>query len=299
MPGPTFFILGAPKCGTSSLHALLGRHPDVFMAPSKDPLFFELDEEYRRGPDAYWERHFSGWRGERAAGEARPTKLMLPYVPERVERCFPDARLIAILRDPADRVFSHWWMRRSNGLERRPLEDALTENLAAIDAGRTFDGPEGPAEWKRHLDDPHRSAPVYLEFGCYAAQLERWLARFERERIRIVLFEDLARDPAGLLHDLFAFLGVAPSLPGAEQTVYNAAPSRLARMAHEADRRLGLARVVPPRLRRSAADLLAGRGAAPRLDPGVRARLVARYEPEVRALESLIGRDLAAWRTPG
>jgi hypothetical protein len=267
------------------------------MAPSKDPLFFELDDEYREGPDAYRERHFREWRGEPAVGEARPTKLMLPYVPERVARWFPDARLIAILRDPADRVFSHWWMRRCNGLERRSLDDALDRNAAAIDAGRTFEGAGGPDAWKRHLEDPHGSAPVYLEFGSYAGQLERWLARFPRDRIRIVLFEDLARNPVGVLEDLYAFVGVDPSAPAAKRTVYNAAPSRISRLAHEADRRLAVSRGLPRAVRRAAAGLLAGRGAPPRLDSDTRRRLVARYEADVRALEALLDRDLSSWRT--
>jgi hypothetical protein len=295
--GPTFLILGAPKCGTSTLHALLSRHPDVFMAPSKDPLFFELDEEYRLGPGAYWERHFADWRGEPAIGEARPTKLMLPYVPARVAECYPDARLIAILRDPAERVFSHWWMRRCNGLERRGLDEALARNAAAIDAGRTFAGEGGPAEWRRHLDDPANTDPVYLEFGSYTPQIERWRAHFARERIRVVLFDDLRRDAAAVLEDLYAFVGVDPATPAAGRTVYNAAPSRLARWTHEVDRRLGLSRLVPSGARRAVADFFDGRGASPHMDPEHRRWLVSHYEPEIGALETLIGRDLSAWRS--
>jgi hypothetical protein len=297
MRGPTFFILGAPKCGTSTLHALLSRHPDIFMAPSKDPLFFELDEEYRLGPQAYWERHFAGWSGETAVGEARPTKLMLPYVPARVAEHFPDARLIAILRDPAERVFSHWWMRRCNGLERRGLEEALARNAAALEAGRTFDAEGGPAEWRRHLDDPDGTDPVYLEFGSYAPQLERWFARFGRERVHVVLFDDLRRDVATVMREIYAFVGVDPSIPGAERTVYNAAPSRLRRWAHEAARGLGIGRFVPAGVQGAIADFLDARGASPRIDPERRRWLVTRYEPEIRALESLLGRDLSVWRS--
>lgn len=296
MPQPTFLILGAPKCGTTSLHTLLSRHPDVFMAPSKDPLFFELNAEYRQGPAAYWERYFRDWKGEQAIGEARPTKLMLPYVPDRVRRCLPDARLIAILRDPADRVFSHWWMRRCNGLEGLELDEALRRNAAAIDAGRSFEGESGAARWREHLDDPAGMAPVYLEYGYYAAQLEHWGERFDRARIKIVFFEDLRLDPEAVLEDLLGFVGVDPSRSGEGRTVYNAALPRFAFRVQEMDRRLGLSRVVPAGLRRRLKERLSRSGTPPRIDPATRRWLVEHYEPHVRSLESLTGRDLSAWR---
>jgi hypothetical protein len=266
------------------------------MAPSKDPLFFELDAEYRQGPAAYWARHFHGWRGERAIGEARPTKLMLPYVPARVRECVPDARLIAILRDPADRVFSHWWMRRCNGLEQLDLPEALRRNAAAIDAGRTFEGGSGAARWQEHLEAPERTEPVYLEFGFYAVQLERWLEHFQRDRIKVLFSEDLKQDPAAVLRDLLAFVGVDPSLLPPGRSVYNAALPRFALRAQQVDRRVGLSRVVPPRLRRGLKDLLSGRGSIPRIDPAIRGWLVDYYDGHTRSLEALTGRDLSAWR---
>jgi hypothetical protein len=276
---------------------MLSRHPDVFMAPNKDPLFFELDAEYRQGPAAYWERYFQDWKGEKAIGEARPTKLMLPYVPERVRRCLPDARLIAILRDPAERLFSHWWMRRCNGLEAQDLEEALRRNEAAIDAGRTFEGETGIDLWREHLEAPADMAPVYLEYGYYASQLARWLEHFEEERIKVVFFEDLTRDPDAVLRDLLAFLGVDPSLLMPGRAVYNAALPGPALSALDLDRRIGLSRVVPRRLKQALKDLLSRRGSPPHLDPAVRHWLVEHYNRHIRSLEALIGRDLSTWKT--
>lgn len=298
MPAPTFLILGAPKCGTTSLHHMLSRHPDVFMPRSKDPLFFELDAEYRRGPGFYRQCYFVGWKGERASGEARPTKLMLPFVPARVRRCLPDARLIAILRDPADRAFSHWWMRRCNGLESRSLEEALRLNAAAIEAGRSFEGEAGVERWREHLDGTTSTAPVYLEFGYYASQLERWLAHFPRERIDVVFFDDLSRDPEGVLRDLFGFIGVDAARHEPGRTVYNAGLPRLAFGPLDLDRRLGLlSRAVPERIKRGVKELLARWGSPPRMEATTRRWLVAHYDSQVRALEALTGRDLTAWRS--
>ena len=298
MRAPTFLILGAPKCGTTALHHALARHPDVFLAPDKDPLFFELDAEYGAGPEAYWYRYFADWRGETAVGEARPTKLMLPYVPERVRRWFPDVRLIAILRDPADRAFSHWWMRRCNGLESRDFEEALRANARAMETGRTFAGPSGVVAWREHLDPRVPTAPVYLEFGEYPAQLARWIECFGRERVRIVFFDDWTRDSEGVLGGLHEFLGVDPlrALPGRSR--YNAALSGASLRGLELDRRLGLSRLVPPRVRRGVKDLLSRRATPPRPDPSVRRWLIERYAGDIRALEELTERDLSPWRSP-
>lgn len=297
MPAPTFLILGAPKCGTTALHHALSRHPDVFMAPDKDPLYFELDAEYDLGPATYWERHFATWRGEAAVGEARPTKLMLPFVPDRVLRSFPDIRLVAILRDPADRAFSHWWMRRCNGLEPMEFAEALEANAAAIDAGRTFEGPAGIDAWREHLDPGIRTAPVYLEFGNYAVQLERWRERFGPERIRVLFFDDWKLDPERVLRGLFGFLGVDPDRAVPGRAVYNAALPAGALAGLELDRRIGLSRLVPKRLRHGLKDILSRSTSPPRLDPALRRWLVERYDDDIRRLERAFERDLSAWRS--
>ena len=266
------------------------------MGSTKDPLFFELDAEYGQGPAAYGERYFQDWNGERAIGESRPTKLLLPYVAERVRACLPDARLIAILRDPADRVFSHWWMRRCNGLESLDLSEALRRNVAALESGRTFEGPDGPSLWREHLDAATNMAPVYLEYGYYASQLDRWRATFDPGRIRIVLFEDLRGDPGAVLRDLFDFIGVDPVrfVPG--RAVYNAALPRVALSILEMDRRIGLSRVVPAPLKGRLKNLLSRRGSPPSLDSATRGWLVAHYESEIRSLETILDRDLSSWR---
>jgi hypothetical protein len=90
--GPNFFILGAAKCGTSSLRGYLSRHPEVFMSDPKEPFFFEA--EYEKGFDFYWRRYFSDWQGEPAIGEARHRNLFLPYVTKRIAASVPDAKLL-------------------------------------------------------------------------------------------------------------------------------------------------------------------------------------------------------------
>lgn len=103
---PSFFILGAAKCGTTSLHAYLGQHPDVCVSDPKEPFFFEA--EFDRGATYYFNRYFSHWAGERIVGEARHRNLYMPYIPERILRFNPRARLIICVRNPTERAISHW-----------------------------------------------------------------------------------------------------------------------------------------------------------------------------------------------
>ena len=95
---PDFFILGAAKAGTTSLFELLKLHPDVFMSSPKEPFFFEY--EYEKGLGFYSRTYFRGWNGQKRIGEARVSHLLLPFVPGRIRASRPEARLIAILRDP-------------------------------------------------------------------------------------------------------------------------------------------------------------------------------------------------------
>jgi hypothetical protein len=131
MHKPNFLILGAARCGTNTIYHFLSRHPDVLMSTPKEPFFFEA--EYERGLEYYWKTYLD-WRGQRAVGEARPANLFLPYVPLRVRDSIPEARLVAILRNPAQRAFSHWWMKRSRGLEDLSFEAAIDDNLARLES---------------------------------------------------------------------------------------------------------------------------------------------------------------------
>ena len=146
MNAPNFFILGAARCGTTSLYRYLQRHPDVFMATPKEPKFFEA--EWSEGAEYYWSRYFTDWDGEPLAGEARPANLFLPFVPERISRLAPEARLLVILRDPVHRAYSSWRLRRLNGLEPAGFAEVVRDNLASLESGRTFAGEEGERLWR-------------------------------------------------------------------------------------------------------------------------------------------------------
>ena len=116
---PNFLIIGAPKCGTTALYYALKRHPQIHLSTPKEPFFFE--EEFDRGTEYYWRTYFAdGWQGQPLVGEARNAHLFVPYVTRRIYETVPHARLIASLRNPVERAFSHWWMMRCHAVSPQP-----------------------------------------------------------------------------------------------------------------------------------------------------------------------------------
>lgn len=298
---PTFLLLGAAKCGTTSLAHYLSQHPDVCFSKPKEPIFFEA--EWEQGLDHYWRTYFHGWRGEAAVGEGRTWNLYLPFVVPRIREALPEARLVALLRDPVERVHSHWWHRHSRGQEPLGFAAAVEADRARIERGEGFEGDEGARRWKAGLyrDSPSTGHRVLLDLGFFAEQIERYRERFPAERIRIVLQEDLAADLAGVMRGLFGFLGVDPEVPVTDASPRNVRGDRVrspaARRALFAARALGLRRLVPPGLRRRQRAIFERSAQRAPLDSGLRRELVAYYEPHNARLERLLGRDLSAWRS--
>ena len=196
---PDAVIIGAQKCGTSSLQGYLVQHPGVVPPLRKEVHYFDLN--YARG-DAWYRAHF-GCVGEAGLNlDASPYYLFHPAVPARMHALLPAAKLVVLLRDPVRRAYSHYWHERAKGRETLEFEDAIKaepERISAAEAGLA-DGSIARSE------DHQRFS--YLARGRYAEQLERWLALYPRERLHVVRFEDLVKDPLGGLNDTLAFLGL-------------------------------------------------------------------------------------------
>jgi len=298
-----FLILGSAKCGTTSLYAYVDQHPDVFFSDPKEPIFFEA--HFDRGMDYYWETYFKGWRGQPVVGEARTHNLVLPFVAERIRQGLPDARLIAILRDPVDRAYSEWWHRVSLGFETLSFEEAIEANEQRIDAGMTFDGPEGAAAWYRGLQnkrDAKTRYGLYLEQGYYARHIERFRALFPAPQLKILFFEDLSRDPEAVTREVWDFIGVDAQHRLADPDPRNVARSRkrspLAQRVRALRPRM-LRDVVPEPLLRPFRAFLSGRPAArPPLRPETARALREHFAPHNEALVPLVGRSLSHWFEP-
>jgi hypothetical protein len=201
-PLPTFLVLGAQKAGTTALFAYLREHPDVTGPPWKEVSFF--DRHYARG--LRWYRGNFPLRGRRAGavGEASPSYLFHPLAPERVRAALPDARLVAILRNPVDRAHSHYQHEVALGREALSFEEALEAEEARL-AGEVERLTRDPASFSHAWWNY-----TYASRGLYAEQLGRWLALFPREQLLVLLTDELAADPAGTYGRVLDFLSVAP-----------------------------------------------------------------------------------------
>ncbi len=200
-PLPDFLILGAQKAGTTALYAYLRRHPAVTGPSWKEVSYF--DRHYRRGT-AWYRGNFPLRSDGLIVGEASPSYLFHPQAPERVAALLPEARLIALVRDPVERAYSHYQHEVSLGREPLPFDEALEreeERLAGeVERMRADPGYFSHAWWNY----------TYLARGRYAEQLERWQARFPADRLLVVANDDLAERPAETYARVLDFLGAAP-----------------------------------------------------------------------------------------
>jgi len=198
-PLPDFLIVGTQKGGTTSLYEYIVRHPYVRGALAKEVQFFTL--HWQRG-FTWYRAHFPPRRtpGAFLTGEASPFYLFHPDVPARVAAGVPGVRVLALLRDPVERAWSHYQHERRRGRETRDFAAAIEASLAQAEGGLA----PGTEDFR------HRS---YVARGYYADQLERWLAVVPRERLFVALSEDFFREPGAVYARVLDFLGLPPWRP--------------------------------------------------------------------------------------
>jgi hypothetical protein len=281
---PTFFVIGAPKAGTTSLHHYLDLHPQVQMSAVKEPRYFVASGNGLPPPveqvtdRAAYESLFDPAIAVR--GESSTDYTTHPRrcgAPERIRELVPEGKFVYLVRDPVARTISHFKMRVAAGGESRPLRTAL-----------------------RDLDDP---ASPYVWPSLYASQLERYLRLFPPERFLVVDQADLLGDRRATLAEIFGFLEVDPELDSPlfdaelhEGHDVRAYPSSY---AHTVNRVLGpRARWVPAGLRRGSrrkVERLLWPPRDVRLDDRLRGRLEGLYGPEVARLRELTGKAFTSW----
>jgi len=282
---PNLIVIGAAKCGTTSLHHYLGQHPEIFMASPDDPSYprgkkemrFFWRDDWRERLDWY-ESHFPGEAN--IEGEATPGYTQYPvlgHVPERMHTVVPDAKLIYLVRDPIDRAVSHWAELRAGGEER-----SLSECLAEI-------------------DDPRN---VIVSASRYSTQIRQYLEYFPEEQLLVVDQADLRASRTETLRRIFSFLGVDPTFTSesfsAERNTRSEKRGIVGWRRRMWDGLLvPLGRLAPPGMRRAIKTpiqrTLSRAVDTPELDDSSRAKLAAALAPEVEELRTMTGEHFETW----
>jgi hypothetical protein len=270
VPLPDFVVIGAQKAGTTSLYRMLRKHPQVHMPKTKELHYFDF--HYDQGPQWY-AAQFRPGRWERRRGEATPNYMWGPLARQRLIADLPDARIVAILRNPVDRAYSHYWHdRRRREMDRHDrtvqptFEQALAQERPAT-FGHLVEAVGGEAP------DPDRpTRGNFVLRGEYADQLEPYLAAYDRNRVHLMLLDDLVADREGTLRDLFGFLRVLKR------------PARTIEDAHA------------NRFRRQDESGRVETSAYQPIDPATRELLAEHYRSHNERLGRILGRDLAHWR---
>lgn len=283
---PNLFIIGAAKSGTTSLHYYLDQHPEVHMSREKEPAYFAAvgDVAQRRGvitdPRRYQAQFDSSLP---VRGEASVTYSFWPYptgVPERIKAVAPDARFIYLVRDPVERLLSHYRHRIVLGEETRQIAD-----VAAV---------------------PDEARERYVAASSYASQLEQYLLHFEPERVLVVDHAELRIDRELVLSRCFEHVGVDPDFTSAQwdrrlnetngQRQYSELAERL-RHSRPYRKTIGLfSPEVRSALLSPARRLLTRQvHVEERVDDAVRDHFIERLAPEAARFRSMTGLPFADW----
>lgn len=297
VPAVDFLVIGAYKSGTSTTRALLDAHPDVFVTTHKEPnhlAFCEPGDE--RHPDgapnpghraamrdrADWIAAYADRGSALAAGEVSPEYMVSRTAAGRARALLPDARLVAVLRNPIERAYSDFLMYVRDGVETDSFATALDRQDERWAAGK----PTG----------------AYLRTGEYAAQIRRWLDVYPAEQLTVLLQEDLRNDPDATARRLFDHIGVRSDLdlePVEDRNVSGVPTTLTAKAVYKARTTLRpmLGGLVPESIRQAVDERLRGSLARPELEPSDRDRLVEHFADDVAEVSRLIDRPLDHWLT--
>ena len=296
MTMPNFLILGAPKAGTTALYRYLKEHPQVYMSPIKEPKFFALEGEKIdfRGPYDWKKDYitdietyralFKEVSDEVAIGEASPWYLHISKAPERIQHHIPDARLIAILRDPVERAYSQFLSLVRQGLE------PLTDFAQAMETEEERIRNNWSPRWH------------YKQRGFYYAQLKHYFDLFDRSQIRVYLHEDFKTNSISVMQDIFRFLDVDDTFVPDTSQKHNMTYIHRNKVLHKLLKEQNpLKSILKPLISSSLREGIKTNlttlniGKRPQIQPKVREQFIQEYREDILKLQELIQRDLSAW----
>lgn len=174
---PNFYYVGSSKCGSSALHDILDLHPDIFLPKVKETEFFRLN--FEKGLDWYQKQYFSEYSGEHAVGEIQPCLSEIDAPKRLFDALGKDLKILAILRNPVDRAYSHFLAQREIHNYQFGFEDAL------------------------------RRVPIFVENGLYAKHLLRFRKYFPEEAFKIIVYEsEFKAQQSKTISSIHRFIGV-------------------------------------------------------------------------------------------
>ncbi|MDY6937185.1 MAG: sulfotransferase [Cyanobacteriota bacterium] len=288
---PDFIILGAGKSGTTSLYKYLQQHPQVFFPEKKELYFFAFEgEDKPEGMITQFDRYqemFANAPDDRVIGEVSSVYLFRPRAADRIQHYRPEAKLIAILRNPVDRAFSDYLMHVGNN------------HFSIIDpqTGK-------PKEFANIV----KNRGYFIQIGFYAEQLKRYYDRFDADQIKVYLYDDLVADSQSLVRDMFEFVGVdADFVPDMSKRhkVSGIPKNRTLNdlvMKKNPIRSLA-ATVLKPFLSSQIRDRIRdninkSNLEKPQLSAELRQEAIEIYRDDILQLQDILQRDLSAWMQP-
>ncbi len=292
---PNFLLIGPPKTGSTSLYQYLKAHPEVYLSQIKEPGFFMMkgkevgeyfsNKYYSITNLADYQALFEDVENEGAIGEASTRYIYSTYAAKNIAEIIPGAKLIAVLRNPADRAFSEYLMMRLKDWE----EDLSFEEVIARELAER---PE-----LGHYD-PNRN---YINGGMYHHFLQPYLKLFPREQLKFFIYDDLLADADQVMEEMFAFLGVDPGFrvdTGKKENTSGIPKSKFIDWLFRQPNPIKdtIKQIVPNNLRRNVRISVRKHNLKkPEMSAWVRAQLVEVFRPDVLQLQDLLQRDLSVW----
>ncbi len=310
---PNFLVIGAAKCGTTSLYHYLKQHPDVYMSPIKEPNYFCTDirpvnfsheykvhedeknlnvHKYVRGDmsELHWEAYvdnetdykllFKFAEGKKRIGEISNSYLFSKEAAANIHKTLPGVKLIAILRNPASRAFSHYMANLRDGRTTLSFRQEIEADMAKPQKG-----------WGQ--------SHVYVEMGYYTEQVKRFKALFPPDQLLILFFDDLIANPQRVVDQIFDFLGLDKNVKIDLDEKHNEARvpknAGFIRMLTKTGFKRRIFRLLPQGIQAPVKDMFFRKDVKLKISPEDKAWLTGIYSNDIEQLSKEVNRDLSAW----
>jgi hypothetical protein len=291
-PYPDFYLVGAPKCGTTAFYDFLRQHPEIYLPVKKELLAFGSDLSY---PTSLSEReflaHFARRTNELRAGTAHTAYMQSTRAAAEIKAKRPDADIIVMLRNPVEMIYS--W---HSELLYQTIED-IADFEAALDAE---DARRRGERVPRAAKNSYVESLYYTRVAAFAEQLERYFDTFGRAHVHVIVHDDLVTDPRSTYENAVRFLGVDPGFEpdfatvNANKVIRSRNLQRLY-FATSAPGHALMRRMVPKAVRQRLLSANIVEAKREKMTPAVRNRLERSFRPEIARLSALLDRDFSSW----